>query len=63
MDKPIKCNGHVWYPFLDSNLEIKNFSPFGYYRICAVCGKIEYRNKIKEYDKSIVDRYRDNWIR
>lgn len=52
LDKPIKCEGHVWYPFLDHKLETINLTPIQYYRICGFCGKIELRNKIKEWNLS-----------
>lgn len=48
-DKPIECTNHVWYPFLDHNLETINLAPMQYHRICGICGKIELRDKLKEW--------------
>jgi hypothetical protein len=48
-DKPIECNNHVWYPFLDHELKTTNLAPMQYHRICGICGKIELRDKLKEW--------------
>lgn len=50
-DRPIKCNNHVWYPFLDHKLKTINLTPMLYHRICGICGKIELRDKLKTSNK------------
>jgi len=50
-DRPIKCKIHIWTPFLDYKLETTNLAPLQYHRICENCGKIELRDKLKEWEE------------
>lgn len=52
-DLPIKCELHIWEPFLDTRGTLEFANPFRYFRICMACGKMELRDKEKEYDSTI----------
>lgn len=57
LDIPIECANHVWEPFLSHDFGM-NFSPLLYYRICDICGKIELRDKMKEWNKLYGYKYK-----
>lgn len=50
LDIPVECAFHVWEPFLSHKFDLE-LSPMLYYRICDICGKIELRDKMKEWNE------------